>query len=609
MRLEENMLVDGRYRLISRLGSGGMADVWLAQDTQLGRNVALKVLHDRFAQDHQFVERFRREASSAAGLQHPNVVGIFDRGEVDGTYYIAMQYMEGASLKELIERGLTIPQAVAIVRQVLEAAQFAHDNGIVHRDLKPLNVLVNAQGRATVTDFGIARAGHSEITQTGSVMGTAQYLSPEQAQGLEVGPASDIYSIGVMLYEALTGRVPFEADSAVAVALKQISEQPLPPSSLNPQVSPALDSVVLKALVKDPNGRFSSATEFQRALDEAELAPGAPLESQQPAASVMPPEESGGWSRRRWIVLAVLGLLIGGLAAFLLTRPSQVTVPDVVQPGTSVQEASTILDSAGLNVEQQGVPNANTPGQVIETNPPAGSVVDEGSTVQVIFSEGPGQARVPDVNGKPVKQASAELKRAGFAFKTTEQFSDSVDPGVVIRTDPVAGTLIDRGQVVTMLVSRGADTVQVPDVIGQSQGSAEAELRQAGFFPDISTSPSDSPEGTVFQQQPVAGTLAGRHSTVTIVISQGPGTVSVPDVSGEDQQQAESDLRAAGLSVSVEQQDTQDEAEDGVVLDQFPGGGTSAKPGDVVTIRVGHFVKQEPQPVPPGTSSTTTPIG
>ena len=232
MRLAENMLVDDRYRILRRLGWGGMADVWLAEDTQLGRKVALKVLHDRFAQDQQFVERFRREASSAAGLQHPNVVANFDRGQVDDTYYIAMQYVEGATLKELIQRGLTVPQALAIVRQVLEAARFAHAHGIVHRDLKPHNVLVDDEGRATVADFGIARAGHSEITQTGSVMGTAQYLSPEQAQGLEVGRPSDLYSIGVMLYETLAGQVPFEADTAVAVALKQISEQPSPATSM-----------------------------------------------------------------------------------------------------------------------------------------------------------------------------------------------------------------------------------------------------------------------------------------------------------------------------------------------------------------------------------------
>src|SRR3954451_1842092 len=248
MRLERGQDVDGRYRLVGRLGSGGMADVWLADDTMLERQVALKFLHERFNQDEQFVERFKREAQSAAGLQHPNVVGVYDRGEWDGRHFIAMEYVDGATLKDLIDRGLTVGEALEIVRQILAGARFAHERGIVHRDLKPQNVMVDAEGRARVTDFGIARAGVSEITQTGSVLGTAQYLSPEQAQGLEVGPPSDLYSIGVILYEALTGRLPFEADTPVAVALKQISERPRPPSELNPNVTPALDAVVLRAL-------------------------------------------------------------------------------------------------------------------------------------------------------------------------------------------------------------------------------------------------------------------------------------------------------------------------------------------------------------------------
>src|SRR6266516_5557793 len=240
MKLEAQTVGAGRYRLLGRLGSGGMADVWCAEDTMLNRRVALKFLHERFAQDEQFVERFRREASAAAGLQHPNVVGVFDRGTYDGSHYIAMEYVEGASLNDLIERGLSVPEAVEIVRQVLAGARYAHAHGIVHRDLKPHNVLVDAEGRARVTDFGIARAGVSEITQTGSVLGTAQYLSPEQAQVLPVTYATDLYSIGVILYEALTRQVPFEGDSAVAVALKQVSQAPQRPSAINPQVSPAL---------------------------------------------------------------------------------------------------------------------------------------------------------------------------------------------------------------------------------------------------------------------------------------------------------------------------------------------------------------------------------
>ena len=306
MRLEAETLVAGRYRLLAKVGAGGMADVWCAEDTMLDRRVALKFLHDRFAQDEQFVERFRREASSAAGLQHPNVVSVFDRGTYEGSHYIAMEYVEGASLNDLIERGLSVGEAVEIVRQVLAGARYAHEHGIIHRDLKPQNVLVDAEGRARVTDFGIARAGVSEITQTGSVLGTAQYLSPEQAQGLPVTAASDIYSIGVLLYEALTGHVPFEAESPVAVALKQVSERPRPPSELNPSVSRALDAVVLKALAKDPANRFASAEEFLEALDAAEADPsGAALgdtaahEAVAVAAGTPPPGPPDGPPERR----------------------------------------------------------------------------------------------------------------------------------------------------------------------------------------------------------------------------------------------------------------------------------------------------------------------
>src|SRR4051794_3858091 len=332
-----------------------MADVWAAEDAHLQRRVALKVLHNRFAQDREFVERFRREAEAAANLQHPHVVGVFDRGDVDGTYYIAMEYLEGRSLKELIDAGLSPHEAVALVRQILEAASFAHRNGVIHRDLKPQNVIVDSEGKAKVTDFGIARAGVSEITQTGSVMGTAHYLSPEQAQGLEVTAASDLYSIGVILYEALTGRVPFEGDSAVAVALKQVSQSPQRPSTINPEVSPALDAVVLRALEKDPARRFRDAEAFIAALDAAERDPGAPaagdtaayaaapIEGAPPPPVVAPLEEQP--QRRRvwmWIAIAILiGLLIGGLYALIGPKGS------TDMPGVINQQLSVANDMLG----------------------------------------------------------------------------------------------------------------------------------------------------------------------------------------------------------------------------------------------------------------------
>src|SRR3954468_11802920 len=267
--VQAGTVVDERYRVKHRIGSGGMADVYCAVDESLGRDVALKLLHRRFAEDREFVERFRREASSAAGLQHPNVVGVFDRGEWDGTSYIAMEHLEGRTLKQLIveEAPLDPIRAIDLVVQLLRAVRFAHKRGVIHRDLKPHNAIVDPDGRAKVTDFGIARAGASDMTQTGSIMGTAQYLSPEQAQGVAVDERSDLYSVGVVLYEMLTGRVPFEGDSAVSIALKQVAEAPTPPSRLNPATPPELEAVILRALAKDPAQRFQDADEFITVLD------------------------------------------------------------------------------------------------------------------------------------------------------------------------------------------------------------------------------------------------------------------------------------------------------------------------------------------------------
>src|SRR6476646_3704227 len=267
--VEPNTIIDGRYEVISRVGSGGMADVYLAEDQLLGRQVAVKLLHHHFAEDQEFVERFRREASSAAGLSHQNIVGIFDRGEWQGTYYIAMEYVAGRSLKTIVrEEGALEPAlAIDIVVQILRAARFVHRRGVIHRDLKPHNVIIDEEGRARVTDFGIARAGASDMTLTGSIMGTAQYLSPEQAQGHIVSGASDLYSVGVILYELLTGVVPFEGETAVAIAFKQVSATPRPPSELNAALPPSLDAVVLRALAKDPAERYANADELIAALE------------------------------------------------------------------------------------------------------------------------------------------------------------------------------------------------------------------------------------------------------------------------------------------------------------------------------------------------------
>ncbi len=614
MKLEAETLVAGRYKLLGKLGSGGMADVWCAEDTMLDRRVALKFLHERFAQDEQFVERFRREASAAAGLQHPNVVGVFDRGTYDGSHYIAMEYVEGASLNDLIVRGLSVPEAVELVRQVLAGARYAHAHGIVHRDLKPQNVLVDSEGRARVTDFGIARAGVSEITQTGSVLGTAQYLSPEQAQGLPVTAASDIYSIGVLLYEALTGRVPFEADSPVAVALKQVSERPRPPSELNPAVTRALDAVVLKALAKDPANRFASAEEFLAALDAADADPsGAALGDTASYAAVAaaagtppappppaegPPERRGFFTPARLIAMALLLLLLGGVLAYALTRPEAVLVPTVI--GKMQPSAEATLQDAGFEVAVKSVPNDAKPGIVLEQDPTAGSRADKGSTVTITVSTGLGTVPVPDVAGQPEKRALKTLRDAGLRPKERQRSSGTVKRGLAIATVPEAGAELERGKPITLLVSTGPKLVQVPPVIGSQQDAADTAIRDAGLIPDFENRDSDAPVGEVIAQNPGAGSTVKQHTTVTVVVSNGAGTAVVPNVVGESKDQAKGDLKTAGLSVRMVQRTTTDENEDGTVLDQSPSAGTRLRRGEFVTIFVGKFM------APPTTSTTTT---
>ena len=639
MTLAPGQTVADRYQLLARIGAGGMAEVWCAEDQMLNRRVALKFLHERFTQDQQFAERFRREASAAAGLQHPNVVGVFDRGVWDGAPYIAMEYVEGASLKDLIGRGLAPAEAVEIVRQVLAGAGFAHAKGIVHRDLKPQNVLVDGEGRARVTDFGIARAGVSEITQTGSVLGTAHYLPPEQAQGLPVTAASDIYSIGVLLYEALTGTVPFEGDSAVSVALKQVSERPRPPSQLSPAVSPALDAVVLKALAKDPANRFQSADEFIRALDAAEANPTAPIgdtaafgavaaagaaevtdpTALAPAAAAepvpvaeqaeeeeeVPPSRRRLLTRRRAIILALLLLLAGGaVAAYALTRPETATVPQVLHQ--SEDHARAVLRKAGFEVKVKDLSSEEPKGQVLKQDPPADSEVDQGSTVTLTVSAGPGKVKVPDVSGLAEDEAEKMLRDKGFRSKVTTSHSGAVRRGLVIATQPPAGMSLAPGKVVTLVVSAGPKQVAVPSIVGDQQAVAQDEVQQAGLVPNVQTRNADEPEGQVIDQIPDAGAKLRKGETVTIVVSTGAGSVIVQNVVGQPEGTASTMLRSQGLNVSVQEQSTDTKSQDGRVLGQAPDAGTRVRRGSTVTIFVGQFQQPTTTTAPPSTTTQTT---
>ncbi len=610
MSLTQGQRIGDRYTLVGRLGGGGMADVWLADDEMLGRRVALKFLHERFAQDAQFVERFRREAQAAAGLQHPNVVGVYDRGETEGRPWIAMEYVEGASLKDLVARGLTVGEAVEIVRQVLAGTKFAHERGIIHRDLKPQNVLVDRDGRARVVDFGIARAGASEITQTGSVLGTAQYLSPEQAQGLETGATSDLYSIGVLLYECLTGRVPFEADSPVAVALKQISEPPRRPSELNPQVPPALDAVVLRSLAKDPGNRFQSADEFIAALDAAEVDPSggtalAAAVAEAPPATVLEDDYRPWWKRWWVIALAVLALLLAGVAAFALTRPEKVNVPAVVEQ--SLSEARALLERKGFDVSVLPVENCAPRDTVTEQAPAAGSEADEGSEVTLTVSLGL-SVKVPPVRNLAVDEATKRLEGEDLLVDTREQASRDVEPGKVIGTEPAAGEEVECQSTVTLIVSKGANLITLPDVLGDDETVARSQLEGLGLIVNVDTKDDDAPEGTVIGQDPGPGSELERNARVTIVVSTGAGAVIVPDVVGQSEDAARGSLGSRGLSVDVVEQETEDRGDDGRVLQQAPSPGSRVRTGDTVTIVVGVFTEPETTTTTtiPSTTTTTT---
>jgi eukaryotic-like serine/threonine-protein kinase len=619
-----NTLVDSRYRILNRIGSGGMADVYLADDTHLGRQVALKVLHRRFAQDQEFVERFRREAKSVAGLSHPNVVGVFDRGDHEGTYYIAMEHLPGRTLKEIVETEAPLSQerAIDLGEQILHGAGYAHRHGVIHRDLKPHNVIVDDDGKAKVTDFGIARAGASEMTETGSIMGTAQYLSPEQAQGHAVTAASDLYSIGVMLYEILAGRLPFEGESAVSIALKHLSEQPPPLSRLRPDVHPALEAVVMSALAKDPALRWQSAEDFAEALEAARgqieagvdgaqgLAAVAPLPLPAPPPAptpagagdgAVPPAAEPQQRRRRWPWFTI-GLLTLALAGFLLflglsgvLAPEKVEVPRVT--GQQLVDARAELEQAGFEVAETRVRSGQPLDQVIDQDPNAGEEADEGATVTLEISNGPGTVRVPSVARLPQKQAIDDLQDADLRVTAEHQSSDQIDAGFAIRTVPRAGEEVERDTRVTLFVSTGPEQVTVPDVIGLSGDSAESSLAAEGFGVAVQEQESAEPEGEVIAQSPGGGTEVDRGTTVTITVSTGIEQVDVPNVIGLSPRDAEGQLGSAGLTAVRSEADVTDPDQDGVVIDQRPGAGVELDEGAQVVIIVG-VLRPEEEVVP-----------
>jgi len=621
--------IGDRYELGHQLGSGGMATVYVAYDRLLDREVAVKVLAERFAADPAFVERFRREASAAAGLNHPNIVAVYDRGEAEDTYYIVMEYLSGPDLKRVIrDQGPLAPSwAVDNALQILSALTAAHAAGIVHRDIKPQNVMVGEDGRLRVADFGIARAdADQQMTEVGSVIGTAQYLSPEQAQGEETTAASDTYAVGIVLYEMLTGRVPFDGDRPVTVAMKQINEPPIPPRVFEPGIPEELDAVVVKALSKRPEDRFATAEDFTAALLDvrAEMSGGrqstliltAPTAMAAAGAATMETRAmraNGGESgngrggtggrtpngkgkgkgkgkNNRPAVWGIVAVLIAALAVALalsLTRGGSdtITVPEVA--GFDMPGATRTLRDAGLNPTQRTQASTTVQaGIVIGTRPEAGAEVAKASTVVVLVSSGPAQVTMPSVIGKSLEEAQALLERAGFTV-TTERVESDKPVGTVVKQSPKAGTQAGSGDTVMLSVSKGMTKVSVPDVTGEDISTARGDITSAGLtVGNVSEDDGTSGKqpGTVLSQNPSSGSSVAKGSAVDLTVAAQSSGVDVPDVTGTDAATARAKLESLGFNVTSS--GAESSQPEGTVIDQDPASGTTLDAGSTVTIIV-----------------------
>ena len=658
----------GRYEVRSLIGRGGMAEVHLGFDTRLSRVVAIKMLRRDLALDSIFQARFRREAQSAASLNHPNIVAVYDTGEEivsDATNrslaipYIVMEYVEGHTVKELISDGTAVPinEAIEIVSGVLSALQYSHANHLVHRDIKPGNIMLTPEGKVKVMDFGIARAltdSQATMTQTNAVVGTAQYLSPEQARGETVDERSDLYSTGVVLFELLTGRPPFKGDSAVAVAYQHVEQIPPTPSSILSDIPDSLDRVVLKALAKNRDDRYRSAAEMlsdlqrvARGMDvgappadswATEVLPSAGLVGARaavpaatstvsaPAAQVsststsLPAVSSDGDAaskaaaarkRRTAIImtLVVIALLLIGGSVWALSRsaatPEAVSVPNVV--GLSQADAKSQIEAAGLEWElnpEKVASDTVEKDAVASTDPAGGAQAEKGSTVRVTISSGPDSVTLPDnLVGMSPDDARQAVEALGLKWEvnSSKVASDTVAEGKVAQTNPSPGSKVKAGQTITAYLSSGSDQVEVPDLVGMSQDQARSALKAVGLeLGNVTTVDSDKDKDRIVSQDPETGSKVKKGTTIAVSISTGKAAqVEIPTVVGISREDAEAQLKALGLTVTVEE--VSGSQPSGQVTAVEPGEGSKVDKNSTVKLKVS---KGSASPTPSPSPST-----